>query len=204
MRLDRAGEVCAEHAPSFRTLPPRLGFFNTHGIHCEQKGSGEIGPEVKISTMQRVPRRVHLVAGKRIPRRIALGDHCAIELLDRDPFWCKHRALIGSPIWRDRRSFLVQPNGHAPRVCILRHASERKETAAAYNRCLDLFIPVPAIRAAVRVNNFDEEFVHPVSLSRLDLCILLTPVASTQRRCDLFNARNMTTSPETPGLATGL
>src|SRR6516225_1668451 len=81
--------------------------------------------------MQRVPRRVHLVAGKRIPRRIALGDHGAIELLDRDPLRCKHRALIGSPIGRDRRAFLVQPYGHTARVCILRHAFERKEAAAA-------------------------------------------------------------------------
>ncbi len=42
----------------------------------------------------------------------------------------------------------MQPHGHAPRVCILRHAFERKEAAAAHIRCLDLFIPVPAIRAA--------------------------------------------------------
>jgi hypothetical protein len=75
----------------------------------------------------------------------------------------------------------VQPYGHTPRVCILRHAFERKEAAAAHNRCLDLFIPVPTIGAAVCVNNFDEEFVHPVSPSGLDRCILLTPVASSCR-----------------------
>jgi hypothetical protein len=98
----------------------------------------------------------------------------------------------------------VQPYGHTSRVCILRHAFERKEAAAAHNRCLDLFIPVPTIGAAVCVNKFDEEFVDPVSPSGLDLCILLTPAASTQRPCDLFGARNMTTLPETPGLATGL
>jgi hypothetical protein len=42
----------------------------------------------------------------------------------------------------------VQPYGHTPRVCILRHAFERKEAAAAHNRCLELFIPVPTIGAS--------------------------------------------------------
>ena len=43
----------------------------------------EIGPHgfaVEVGAVQRIPGRMHLVSGERIPRRVALGDHRAIEL----------------------------------------------------------------------------------------------------------------------------
>ena len=39
-------------------------------------------------------------------------------------------------------------------------SEERKETAAAHNRGLDLFVSFPAIDAAVRVDNLSEQFVY--------------------------------------------
>src|SRR5262249_54495582 len=48
--------------------------------------------------MQRIPGRMHLVPGKRIPRHAPLGNHRAVELLDRDAIGGEHRALIGRAI----------------------------------------------------------------------------------------------------------
>ena len=105
VRLDRAGKVGAQYAPRLRALTPGLGLFDPHAIHRKKKRRREIGPEglaVEVSTMQRVPRRGHLVAGKRISRRAALGDQRAVELFDGDPVRCEHRTLIRRAIGHDR------------------------------------------------------------------------------------------------------
>ena len=107
------------------------------------------------------------MAGKRVPGRVALSNQRAIEPLDCDSLWREHRALIGGPIGQDRRAFVVQPHGYAARVRILQHALERKEAAAAHDRGLDLFVPIPAIHASVRFNNPGKQFIHEVSPSGL-------------------------------------
>jgi hypothetical protein len=46
-------------------LAPCVGFLDSHAIHRGKKARGEIGPQsvaVEISAMERVPRRVRLVA----------------------------------------------------------------------------------------------------------------------------------------------
>src|SRR5262252_2565907 len=91
---------------------------------------------------------------------MALGDKRAVELLNSNPLGREHRALIGSAVGEDRRAFLVQPYRHASRAWILYHSLERKETAAADNRRLDLLIALPATHATMRVKNFSKQFVH--------------------------------------------
>src|ERR1700730_6891602 len=116
--------------------------------------------------MQRVPRWMHLMASKRVPGRVALSNQRSIELLDSDPLWREHCALIGSAIGQDRRAFLVQPYSHAARIRILQDALEWKEAATAHNRGVDLFVPIPAIHAPMRVKNPGKQFVHPLSPSK--------------------------------------
>src|SRR5262245_14459543 len=110
--------------------------------------------------MQRVPGRVHLVPGKRVPGRKPLRDYGSVELLDGDPVGGEHRALIRRAIRRDGRSLLVQPHGHAARICILQNALQGKEAAATDNSGLNLVVTTPAFQTAMRVENFREEFVH--------------------------------------------
>src|SRR5215469_10070887 len=110
--------------------------------------------------MQRVPGRVHLVSGKRIPGHAPLGNDRAVELLDSDPVGREHRALIGRAIRPDRRSLLVQPYSHAARICVLQDALQGKEAAAADNGRLNLVVAPPALETAVRVENFRQQLVH--------------------------------------------
>jgi hypothetical protein len=100
------------------------------------------------------------VARERVLRRTALRNYCAIELLDGYPIWREHRALIGSPVRRDRRAFLVQPSGHAARAWVLWYSLERKQAAATHNRCVNFFVPIPAIHATVGIKNSAKQFVH--------------------------------------------
>src|SRR5580700_11224641 len=84
----------------------------------KQEGSSEIRPycfAVEIGSIECVPRGTHLVTRERVFRRTALSNRCAIELLNGYTIWREHGALIGSPIWHDRRAFLAQPNSHAAR-----------------------------------------------------------------------------------------
>src|SRR5688572_7517085 len=70
MRLDRARKVGAQHAPRLFAFPPRLGLLDSHAVHRKEKGRREIGPQglaVEIDAMQRVPGRIHLMTGERIP-----------------------------------------------------------------------------------------------------------------------------------------
>src|ERR1700737_800609 len=104
VRLDRTRKVCAQNPPRLRAFPPALCFHDLHAIHREKKWRGEIGPygfAIEIGTMERVPRRVHLVARERVLRRTALRNYCSIKLLDGNPIWREHRALIGSPVRPD-------------------------------------------------------------------------------------------------------
>src|SRR5262245_30496055 len=110
--------------------------------------------------MQRVPGRVHLVPGKRVPGRKPLRDYGSVELLDGDPVGGEHRALIRRAIRRDGRSLLVQPHGHAARICILQNALQGKEAAATDNSGLNLVVTTPAFQTAVRVENFRQQLVH--------------------------------------------
>src|SRR5262249_34992801 len=89
-----------------------------------------------------------------------LGNERAVELLDSDPVGRKHRALIRRAIRRDGRALLVQPYGHAARICVLQHALQGEETAAADNRGLNLVVATPALQTAVRVENFRQQLVH--------------------------------------------
>src|ERR1700737_4530275 len=116
--LDRTGEVCAQYAPLLLALPPGLSFLDPHAIHGKQEGRGEIRPygfAGEICPIECVPRGTHLVTRERVFRRTALSNERAIELLNGYTIWREHGALIGSPIWHDRRAFLVQPNSHAAR-----------------------------------------------------------------------------------------
>src|SRR6516164_6959677 len=110
--------------------------------------------------MQRVPGRVHLVSGERILRHEPLGNDGSVELLDRDPVGREHRALIGRAIRRDRRSLLMQPYGHAARICVLQNALQGKETAATDNRGFNLIVVAPALQTAVCVEDLREQLVH--------------------------------------------
>ena len=96
------------------------------------------------------------MTGEGVPWREALGNQRAVELLDGDPVGREHRALIGSTIWRDGRALLVQPHGHAARVGVLQHALEREKAAAGDDRGLDLVVPLPAIQAAMRIEDLAE------------------------------------------------
>ena len=106
--------------------------------------------------MQRVPGRVHLVSGKRIPGRKPLGNDGAVELLNRDPIGREHRALIDRAIRRDGRSLLMQPHGHAARICILQDTLQGKEAAATDNGGLNPVVATPALKAAMRVEDFHQ------------------------------------------------
>src|SRR3984893_14414417 len=104
VRLDRTRKVCAQHAPRLYAFPPALCFLDLHAIHREKTREAEIGTyafAIEIRTMERVQGRVHLVARERVFRRTALRNYCAIELLDGNPVWREHRALLGSPVRRD-------------------------------------------------------------------------------------------------------
>src|SRR5215471_10285347 len=110
VRLNRTGKVCAQDTPRFCSLTPRLCFLDPHSIHGEKERCREISPQrfsVKISSMKRVPRRVHLVAGKRVFGDWALRNNRAVELLDGNSLWRKHRALIRSAERKNGRAFLV-------------------------------------------------------------------------------------------------
>jgi len=63
----------------------------------------------------------------------------------------KAKGLIGSPVRRDRRAFLVQPSGHAARAWVLWYSLERKQAAATHNRCVNFLVPIPAIHATVGI-----------------------------------------------------
>src|SRR5215831_15331430 len=110
--------------------------------------------------MQRVPGRVHLVSGKRIPGHAPLGNDRAVELLDGDPVGGEHGALIRRAIRRDGRSLFVQPYGHAARICVLQDALQGKEAAATDNGGLNLVVATPALQTAVRIENFRQQLVH--------------------------------------------
>jgi hypothetical protein len=47
----------------------------------------------------------------------------------------------------------VQPDCHLARVRILRHAFEREQAAAAYDRGFDSFVSIPAVHAAMGVDD---------------------------------------------------
>src|SRR5215467_85590 len=113
--------------------------------------------------MQRVPGRVHLVSGKRIPGHAPLGNDRAVELLDGDPVGGEHGALIRRAIRRDGRSLFVQPYGHAARICVLQDALQGKEAAATDNGGLNLVVATPALQTAVRIENFRQQLVHGFS-----------------------------------------
>src|SRR5262249_22766828 len=97
MGVDRAGEKETQHAPCPLPLLPGRGLLDAESIHRKGKGSREVSPQgfaVEIGAMQRVPGRVHLVPGKRVPGRKPLRDYGSVELLDGDPVGGEHRALI--------------------------------------------------------------------------------------------------------------
>src|SRR5262252_6122779 len=110
--------------------------------------------------MQRVPGCTHLMAGEGILGVRSFRNDCAIELFDGDPPWREHRLLIWSSVRKDRRALLMQPHGHPPGVGILNDALEREEAAPADDRGLDLFVVIPAIDAAMCVQDLTEQFVH--------------------------------------------
>src|SRR5215467_7415116 len=115
--------------------------------------------------MEWIPRRAHLVAGKGVLGRIAFGNHCAIELLDSDSLRSKHGSLIWSPIRQNGRAFLVQPHGHASGRRVLQHSFESKKTAAGHNRGFDFLKLIPALDAAVSVENVCKQLVHQIPFS---------------------------------------
>src|SRR5262249_48869714 len=163
VRLDGAGKTGAQHAPRLEALAPWLGLLDLHAVQREKKGRGEIGPEslaVEVGTMERVPRRAHLMTGKRVSGSATRGDQRAIELLDGDPGRREHRALIGSAVGPDRRPLLVQPHGHAARAGILPHSLEREKASAAHDRSLHLLVSVPTLHASVSVDDPGKKLVH--------------------------------------------
>src|SRR6516225_12098280 len=110
--------------------------------------------------MQRIPRRVHLVPGKRILGRKPLRDDGSVALLDGDPLGREHDALIRCPKIREYRSLLVQPHSQAARICVLQDPLQGKEAATSDNRGLNLVVATPALQTAVRVENFRQQLVH--------------------------------------------
>src|SRR5262245_34382261 len=110
--------------------------------------------------MERVPGRVHLVAGKRVSGRIALRDQRAVEFFNGDPLGREHRALIGGSVGEDRGSFLAYPGGHATRPGILRRPLEWKEAPATHNRGLDFLVLIPPIQTTMGVKNIGKQFIH--------------------------------------------
>src|SRR5215467_5735754 len=115
--------------------------------------------------MEWVPRRAHLVTGKGVLGRMAFGNHCAIELLNRDPLRGEHRSLIWSPIRQNRRAFLMQPHGHASWRRVLQDSFESKKAAASHNRGFDFLKLIPALDAAVSVENVCKQLVHQIPFS---------------------------------------
>jgi hypothetical protein len=66
--LNRAWKVSPQDTPHFTAFLPRLGFPNTNALHPKDEGGREISPQsfaVEVGTMQRIPRRTHLMTGKR-------------------------------------------------------------------------------------------------------------------------------------------
>jgi len=61
------------------------------------------------------------------------------------------------------------------RVGVLRHSFESKKAAAGHNGGFDLLILIPAVQAAVSVENFGKQLVHPI---RTSLSVLITPEIS--------------------------
>src|SRR3977135_958395 len=70
--------------------------------------------------MQRVPRRVHLMAGERILWRSTVGNESTIDLLDDDLLWRKNRAVIGRPIARSSCSHTLMRRGSGSCIIPLR------------------------------------------------------------------------------------
>jgi len=70
---------------------------------------------------------------------------------------CKRRRLPACPPAPDGHcGRFVQPHRHAARVGVLQHALEREETDAGDDRGLDLAVPLPAIHAAIRIEDLAE------------------------------------------------
>jgi hypothetical protein len=106
---------------------------------------------------------VHLVAREGILRREALGDHRAVEFLDRDPLRREDAALVGRAIGSDGGVLLMQPGREAARLGVLEDALQGEEAAAAHQRGLDLSEAPPAVHAAMGVDDLLEQCVHPAS-----------------------------------------
>ena len=56
------------------------------------------------------------------------------------------------------------------RGLVLGHSLERKEPAAAHNRCVNLFVPIPALQAAVGLKNSDKQFVSSGISPKCPVC----------------------------------
>src|ERR1700737_3102592 len=98
VRLDRTRKVCAQHAPRLCAFPPALCFLDLHAIHREKKWGGEMGPygfAIEIRTMERATGRVLWGPREGVFRRPPLRTYGAMELLEGNPIWREHRALIG-------------------------------------------------------------------------------------------------------------
>jgi len=143
-----------------------------HAVHGEQEWRDEIRPKrlaVEIGAMDRVPGRVHLMTGKRIPGRASFRYDRTVELLDGDPVRREHRALIGCPIRLDRRALLVQPHGHPAWRTILHQSFEREKATAGDDRSLYLRLGLPAFHATMRLDDFGKEMVHQNLSGKPDL-----------------------------------
>jgi hypothetical protein len=97
--LNRAWKISPQDAPRLAAFLPRLDFLNTNAVHPKDEGGRKISPQsftVEVGTMQRIPRRTHLMTSKRILRRPALGYCFTVEFFNRNPIRGEHRSLV----WR--------------------------------------------------------------------------------------------------------
>src|SRR5262245_5830124 len=125
-------------------------------VHRQKEGRGEVRPErfaIEIGEMKSIPRRAHLMAGERIPRRMSFRNRRTIQFFNGDSVGRGHGTQIRLPKWTYGRAFFVQPGRHTARRWsgIRHHSFQSKEATSADNGRLDLLILPPTIHATVGI-----------------------------------------------------
>src|SRR5215831_1625760 len=129
-----------------------------HPVHRQKEGRSEVRPErfaIEIGEMKSIPRRTHLMAGERIPRRMSVRNQRTVQFFNGDSVRRGHCTQIRLPKWIYGRTFFVQPGRHTARSWsgVRYHSFQRKEAPSADNSRLDFLVVPPAIDATMGIKN---------------------------------------------------
>src|SRR5262245_32437055 len=98
MARELTWKACSQSTPRFLTFDDGGDLANLEPRQSHEEGSRQVCPKrvaVEVSTMQRVPRRVHCVTIKRRARIVPLAHHCALDCLDGDALGAEAGAPVG-------------------------------------------------------------------------------------------------------------